>query len=68
MPEQSLDASLDLSSPHRFVSIAKHPHNGSLDDTVAETPLRWLRPWLHHPGLDAAPGQVQNGLKPWGRV
>ena len=62
MPQQSLDTSLDLSSPHWLVGIAKHPHDGSLDYAIAKTLLRWLR--LRWPMLDSTHRQVQNGLKP----
>lgn len=66
MPQQSFNGSLDLSSPHWSVGIAKNPHGGSLDDPIAETPprRRRLRPPLCCSGLDAIPRQVQNGLKP----
>ena len=43
MPQQSFHPSPDFSSPHRPVSIAKHLYDGSLNHSVAETPLRWLR-------------------------
>jgi hypothetical protein len=68
MSQQSLDASLNLPCPHRFVSIAKHPHDGSLDNSIAEAPRRRLRLRLRRPELDSTRQQVQNGLKPWGRV
>lgn len=65
MPQQSLDASFDLSSPHWSVGIDEHPHDGSLDHAVAETPLRGPRLGLCCPELDSTRRQVQNGLKPW---
>jgi hypothetical protein len=52
-PNISLDTSPDFSSPQGPVSIAKHLHNGSLNHSVAETPLCWLRLWLRCPGLDS---------------
>lgn len=68
VPQQSLDASSDFSSPHRSVSIAKHLHDGSLDHAISETPLRWLQLRFCRPELDSTRRQVQNGLKPWGWV
>jgi hypothetical protein len=65
MPHQSLDASLDLSSPHRSIGIDKHPHDGPLDYAIAEAPLRRLRLRLRRPELDSTHRQVQNGSKPW---
>lgn len=63
MPQQTLDANLDLSSPHRPISIREDSRDRPPNHAVPESPLRNGRLRRLRPVIDLCPGHLQSDLE-----